>query len=173
MNLDLVAGEAVDVVADLDACRTQPLPFDDDRFEEFRGSHVLEHLRDPLPFMQELYRIAKPGATALFLLPYGSSDDAFEDPTHVRPWFAGSFAVFAQVGPKAPPPGYRGDWILEDVVLDISSERARDKTRAQLLDELDRFRNVVLQMRVLLRANKPPRPSALAELAPAITFNVV
>jgi len=172
VNLDLVAGEGVDVVADLDRCRDVPLPFADDSFEEFRGSHVLEHLHDPLAFMRELYRIAKPGATALFLLPYGSSDDAFEDPTHVRPWFVSSFGVFAQVGPKAPPHGYHADWIAEDIVLDVPATRAAGKTQAQILDEVSRLRNVVTQMRVTFRAQKPPRTAVIQTVSPAVSLNV-
>jgi SAM-dependent methyltransferase len=171
INLDLVPGAGVDVVADLDRCRTQPLPFPPERFDEFRGSHVLEHLRDPVPFMQELYRIAKPDATALFILPYGSSDDAFEDPTHIRPWFISSFAVFAQVGPTAPPPNYDADWVTDEIVLDVAPEWARGKTTENLLDEVGRLRNVVMEMRVRFRAQKPARVASLAQVPVTVNFN--
>src|SRR5258708_31966184 len=60
------------------------------------GSHVIEHLRDPLPFMEELWRVSRPGAKAVFRCPYGSTDDADEDPTHVRRMFAGSWGYFGQ-----------------------------------------------------------------------------
>jgi predicted SAM-dependent methyltransferase len=171
INLDLVPGAGVDVVADLDRCKTQPLPFPPERFDEFWGSHVLEHLRDPVPFMQELYRVAKPDATATFLLPYGSSDDAFEDPTHVRPWFISSFAVFGQVGPKAPPPNYEADWVTDEIVLDVAADWAHGKTNQILLDEVDRFRNVVKQMRVHFRAQKPARATSLTQVPISINFN--
>ena len=49
INVDAVALPGVDVVADLDRCRTAPLPFDDASAGEFLLSHVLEHLSDPLP----------------------------------------------------------------------------------------------------------------------------
>src|SRR6266849_4569920 len=84
INVDVIPGEGVDVVADLDACAKTPLPFETDSIDEFLGSHLLEHITHALPLMQELHRVAKPGAQAVFNLPYGSSDDAFEDPTHVR-----------------------------------------------------------------------------------------
>lgn len=161
------------MVADLDRCRTTPLPFPDESFDEFRALHVLEHLRDPLPFLEELYRIARPDATAVIFLPYGSSDDAFEDPTHVSVWFARSFAGFAQVGPKGPFPGYHADWVTDQIVLDVKAERARDKSPAQLLEEIDRFRNVVVQMRVALRAHKPARPAQIVPVAPTMLFNVL
>ena len=72
INVDAVALPGVDVVADLDRCRTAPLPFDDASAGEFLLSHVLEHLSDPLPLMQELHRIAAPGALATIRCPYGS-----------------------------------------------------------------------------------------------------
>lgn len=121
--------------------------------------------------MQELYRIAKRDATALFLLPYGSSDDAFEDPTHVRPWFINSFAVFAQVGPKAPPPNYDADWVTDEILLDVAPDWAHGKTEQTLLDEVDRLRNVVKQMRVRFRAQKPARSARVLQVPVPVNFN--
>jgi hypothetical protein len=46
--------------------------------------------------MEELHRIAKPNAKVVFKVPYGSSDRAFEDPTHVRQYFLHSFDYFCQ-----------------------------------------------------------------------------
>lgn len=96
INLDIATAPGVDLVANLDACAETPLPFVADTIDEIRARHVIEHLRNALPFMQELHRIAKTGAKAVFELPYGSSDDAFEDPTHVRQYFLNSFGYFSQ-----------------------------------------------------------------------------
>ncbi|MEO1231820.1 MAG: methyltransferase domain-containing protein, partial [Myxococcota bacterium] len=96
MNLDRVALEGVDIVADLESCSEQPLPLNDDAVDVVLASHVLEHIAQPLPLMEELWRIAKPGAWARFRTPYGSSDAAFEDPTHVRQYFLQSYSYFAQ-----------------------------------------------------------------------------
>src|SRR5437763_16362140 len=74
VNLDLAAGPGVDVVADLDRCPEQPLPFADATLDECLASHLFEHFHHPLPFMQEPHRIAKPGASAVFRVPYGSRD---------------------------------------------------------------------------------------------------
>jgi hypothetical protein len=41
--------------------------------------------------MQELHRIAKPNGKLVIRCPHGASDDAWEDPTHVRAFFARSF----------------------------------------------------------------------------------
>ena len=81
INLDSVAMPGVDIVADLENCATVPLPIEDDSIDEFLLSHLIEHIRAPLPMMQELHRAAKPGAIAVIKVPYGASDDAWEDPT--------------------------------------------------------------------------------------------
>lgn len=74
-------GAGVDLVCDLE---TEGPALPDNSADEFLASHVLEHLRNPLPLMAECWRIAKPGALFVARVPYGSSDDADEDPTHVR-----------------------------------------------------------------------------------------
>jgi len=96
VNLDMMPGDGVDVVADVDRCSEVPLSFENDSFAEFLASQLFEHLRNPLPFMQELHGIAKPGAKAVFRVSYGSSDDAMEDPTHVRLCFLQTFGCFSQ-----------------------------------------------------------------------------
>ena len=157
MNLDLVSGKGVDVVADLDDCAKTPLPFAHDSIDKFVGLHVLEHIRNPLPMMQELHRIAKPGAELVFVVPYGSSDDAFEDPTHVRQYFIGSFTHFAQPTYWRADYGYLGDWQPEFITLTVSQRQYEGKPREEILDDVKRLRNVVIEMMVSLRAIKPIR----------------
>lgn len=65
--------------------------------------------------MQELHRIAKPGAKANFRLPNGASDDAFEDPTHVKQYFLQSFGYFSQPYYWRSDYGYRGDWKADKI----------------------------------------------------------
>src|SRR6478735_424319 len=96
INLDIMKGQGVDIVADLEKCSETPLPFEDNSIDEFFASHLIEHIHHTLPMMQELHRIAKNDAKAVFRLPYGSSDDAYEDPTHVRQYFLNSFGYFSQ-----------------------------------------------------------------------------
>ena len=116
-NLDQVALEGVDIVTDIDQCQTTPIPMEDESVDEFLLSHVIEHVNNPLPLMQELYRIATPNAVALIRTPYGSSDDAFEDPTHVRQYFHGSFGYFSQPFYWRADYGYRADWQVETIQL--------------------------------------------------------
>lgn len=157
INVDARQLPGVDVVADLDRCRDTPLPFPGDSIDEFLANHVLEHLRDPLAFMQELHRVASTGATAVFRVPYGSSDDADEDPTHVRRLFLHSFYYFSQLGYTHADYGYRGDWDTEKIVLTVDIARHAGKTFEQLHEEVRTQRNVVLEMIATLKAVKPVR----------------
>ena len=157
INLDKVALKGVDIIADLDNCQTTPLPFDNDEIEEFLASHAIEHLHHPLAFMAEIHRIAKPNAKAVFRVPYGSSDDAFEDPTHTRPYFLNSFSYFAQPYYWFADYGYRGDWLTEKISLLVDANTHQGKNAEQIMFEVKTFRNIVREMIVELRAIKPIR----------------
>lgn len=169
INVDHAPMPGVDVVADLE----QPLPWDDDSVDESIGVHVLEHLQDPVSFMAELWRVHKKDTTATFALPYGSSDDAWEDPTHVRPYFLNSFAYFGQPAYWRSDYGYRADWDIAQIQLDLPRDRYAGAPEGQILAEVLSLRNVVKQMVVTLRACKPIRPAVRAEVPPQIVFNLV
>jgi len=162
INIDSVALPGVDVVADLDNCAATPLPFDDDTVDEIEGIHLIEHLRNPLPLMQELHRIAKPDALATFACPFGSSDDAWEDPTHVRPYYLGSWSYFGQPNYWRADYGYRGDWDCEDIRLVIPESIGRlPDGSLRGMDEVmllvKHQRNIVVEMTATLRCVKPVR----------------
>jgi len=166
INVDAKKLAGVDMVADLDNCRRKRLPFAADSIDEFLGRHVLEHLHDPLAFMQELHRVARPGATAVFHVPYGSSDDADEDPTHVRRLFLHSFYYFSQLGYTHADYGYRGDWNTESIVLTMDAARHAGRSFDQLYEEVRSQRNVVKEMIATLRAVKPIRAPGSAKPQP-------
>ncbi|TMV48365.1 class I SAM-dependent methyltransferase [Paenibacillus mesophilus] len=169
VNLDVVAMPGVDIIANLDECATTPLPFNDDSFVSFFASHLIEHIRHPLPLMQELHRIAKPGATAIFRLPYGSSDDAYEDPTHVRQYFLQSFGYFSQPYYWRADYGFRGDWLTEKITLYVDRKRYGDKSIDEVLNDIMKYRNVVTEMVAELKAVKPIRESRKdLQIAPRI-----
>jgi len=158
INLDWRPGAGVDVVADLDKCGAVPLPFEADTIGEFLASHLFEHLHSPLPFMQELHRIAKPNAKAIFRVPYGSSDDAMEDPTHVRLCFPNTFGFFSQPFYWRADYGYRGDWRTDHIQLFVSKKKYQGKSAEEIMEDVMRSRNVVREMVVDLVAVKPIRP---------------
>jgi SAM-dependent methyltransferase len=154
VNVDITALPGVDHVL----IPGRPYPFADDTFDEIVMSHVVEHIAEPLPVMQELHRIAKPGAICKIACPYGSSDDAFEDPTHVRQYFKDSFHYFSQPVYWRADYLYRGDWQPERIVLLVKRDAiAGCKNETDLMDRVNRHRNVVQEMRAQLRAVKPIR----------------
>lgn len=156
LNLDSQALPGVDIVADLDACAATPLPLADGSVEEFLLSHVLEHIPKVLPMMQELHRVARHDARMVIRVPHGASDDAFEDPTHVRQLFHGSFGYFSQPYYWRADYGYRGDWITDRVELTVA-QRLRGLTHEQIWECIQSQRNVVVEMVAHLRAVKPAR----------------
>lgn len=149
LNLDVVAGAGVDIHLDLERCRPYSIPLENDSVDEFLLSHILEHIRDTLGLMQELYRIAKPGAKMEIRTPYGSSDDAWEDQTHVRPYFINSFLYFSQPAYWRADYGYLGDWQEKRITLIPSAHYQTDRLFVD--------RNQVEEMIAELEAVKPMR----------------
>jgi hypothetical protein len=172
INLDSAALAGVDVVCDLDRVRDVPIPIDDGQISEFLLSHVIEHLRDPLALMQELWRIAEPGALATVRVPHGASDDAWEDPTHVRQYFPGTFGFFAQPTYWRADYGYRGDWQTEKVQLVVDHRRCEGLTPHQVYARVHAERNWVREMIAFLRAVKPAR-EPLRELSSPARIEIV
>lgn len=155
VNIDCAPGPGVDHVVDLD---DEPLlPFPDDSVDESCASHLIEHLRCPLPFMQELWRVSRPGGTVELLCPHGSSDDADEDPTHVRRMYEGSWRYYSQPFYWRADYGYRGDWQAEKVELLLQPGAGRTDDEAAVLVRHER--NMVAEMRARLVAVKPARPA--------------
>lgn len=165
VNVDVADLPGIDVVADLDRCRTQPLPFADDSASEFFLSHVLEHIGDALALMQELHRIAEAGARLTIRSPYGSSDDAYEDPTHRHRFFMNSFQYFAQPAYWRADYGYRGDWEPKAVTLLIPRAQNQGLSGEAILQRVRHMRNVVVEMVAVLEAVKPIRAADRALLS--------
>ena len=156
VNIDCAPGPGVDHVIDFDA--SPVLPFADDAVQHSEASHLIEHLRYPLPFMEELWRVTAPGGTVDLLCPHGSSDEADEDPTHVRRMYEGSWAYFGQPHHWRADYGYRGDWQPEAVELLLAPGPGR-LADEELYNAIRRQRNLVTEMRARLVAVKPARPA--------------
>lgn len=93
VGVDISPTEQADVVHDLEV---HPWPFADASVDEARASHYVEHVHDLVGFMNELYRVMKPGAQATIITPYYTSVRAFQDPTHVRFMSEMSYLYFNQ-----------------------------------------------------------------------------
>ena len=157
VNLDSAALPGVDIVCDLENLRETPIDLPDGSVEHFLLSHVIEHVRDSLGLMQELWRLAMPGAIAVIRVPHGGSDDAWEDPTHVRSYFLNSFGYFSQPFYWRADYGYRGDWQPDKIHLLVDRARCEGLIPEQAFAKAQSERNVVKEMVCEIRAVKPIR----------------
>jgi hypothetical protein len=157
VNVDSAALPGVDVVCDLEGVRANPIGLPDGCVHEFLLSHVIEHIRDALGLMQELWRLAAPDARAVIRVPHGGSDDAWEDPTHVRAYFPGSFGYFSQPYYWRADYGYRGDWQVERLQLMADPGRCAGLSPQEVFAKSREERNVVAEIICELRAVKPAR----------------
>lgn len=80
-GIDIAKAEAVDMVYDLEKF---PWPIPDNSVDQAVCSHYIEHTKDIIKFMNEVWRILKPGATIIIRAPYYNSIRAWQDPTHTR-----------------------------------------------------------------------------------------
>jgi len=157
INLDNSDLPGIDIRFDLEQCQNTPIPLPDDSIDEFLLSHVIEHVNNALPLMQELWRVAKPNAVCTILVPHGSSDDAWDDPTHIRPYFPNSFCYFSQPTYWRADYGYRGDWQAKIVNLCVPRAKHGAMPPQQLIQMVERARNMVNEMQASLIAVKPAR----------------
>ena len=89
VNLDRLPLPNVDVICDVER---NGLPFADNSFKDILLKHVYEHFDNPIPVMEEIYRVAQPGARVIIIVPYFKHESAYADPTHKQFISEGSFA---------------------------------------------------------------------------------
>lgn len=85
LNIDMRDLPQVDIVQDLEI---QPWPLPDGCAELVMASHLLEHINPAkfgfIRFMDEIWRILKPGGQLMASFPYAGSPGYWQDPTHVN-----------------------------------------------------------------------------------------
>ncbi len=121
VNLDYTTTDLNSPLADVkaDICE---LPFENQSFDFILCNHVLEHIPEDKKAMEELYRILKPGGTAILQIPQELSrektfqDDSIKDPRerarifgqydHVRVYGRDYFDKLRSVGFKVEEVDY-------------------------------------------------------------------
>lgn len=90
-GVDIRAFDGVDVVLDIGRKRW---PWKDSSVDEAHASHFIEHLDtgERIHFVNELYRVLKPGGKCSVIVPHWCSNRAYGDLTHKWPpvseaWF--------------------------------------------------------------------------------------
>jgi SAM-dependent methyltransferase len=79
VGLDISPDTDADIVHNLDEL---PYPIEDASFDQILMQDVVEHVREPIKVLEELHRIARPGARIQLRTPHFSSILAYGDPTH-------------------------------------------------------------------------------------------
>jgi SAM-dependent methyltransferase len=61
-----------------------------------RAHDVIEHLKNPIHFMKEAYRVLTEGGYLMIMVPSTDGRGAFQDPTHVSFWNENSFWYYTR-----------------------------------------------------------------------------
>ncbi len=129
-NLDYTTTDLNSPLADVkaDIC---DLPFEDEKFDFILCNHVLEHIPDDKQAMHELYRILKPGGTAILQIPQELDrevtfqDDSITDPKerakifgqydHVRVYGRDYFDKLRAVGFRVEEADYTAELTASEI----------------------------------------------------------
>jgi predicted SAM-dependent methyltransferase len=93
VTIDANPATEPDIIATL-----PPIPLPDESCEIVYASHFLEHLAQPdvMVLMAEVWRVLIPGGAAEFVVPYGLSESALQDPTHKSFFVPESFHYYTE-----------------------------------------------------------------------------
>ena len=172
VNVDKHPSPACDQIVDLEKL---PWPWPDDSVDEILLRHVLEHLGAAtdlyLAIVKEIWRICGHRATINVAVPHPRHDHFIWDPTHVRPITWEGLGLFSQeknrlslaAGSASTPLGIQlgVDFQMEAAVLILDEPWATRQRERTISDEdlqfaIKHYNNVLLEVRITLRALKPP-----------------
>lgn len=93
--MDIRPLPGVDIVHD---CEDIPWPLPDECVIDAIASHLVEHINPAkfgfINFMNEVWRIMKPGGKFWIATPYGASKGYYQDPTHCNPCIEATWLYF-------------------------------------------------------------------------------
>ena len=106
INVDRIPGK-VDVLCDLNFI---PYPFSADSISTIEMRHVMEHMHQIRPVMDELWRILMPGGKLVICVPHFTHFQALTHPEHYHAFHYNSFSMFT---PQAGEPYTYRLWQIE------------------------------------------------------------
>lgn len=157
-----------DVLFDLE---TFPWPWETNSVDKVVLNHVLEHLGETtklyLNIIKELYRICKPNADILVVVPHPRHDNFISDPTHVRPITPEGLVLFSKkanqkwIGYANSPLAFNIDVDFEVVSTVFNLEEPwlsmfKDKkiSQEELEENLKKYNNVAREIKIILKVIK-------------------
>ena len=93
INIDKSKLVNPDLVLDLEEGK---LPFEDNSVEQIFAIHILEHIKNIIPLMNECYRVLQKGGFMKITVP--QNEGTWADPTHVRAFSKLSFRYYCGYG---------------------------------------------------------------------------
>lgn len=116
INTDKFPQTNPDLILDVD-CK---FPFEDNKFEYVLCSHILEHTKDLIFTMGEIYRVLEDGGIVEIAIPEFPCRASIIDPTHIRYFALETFLMFCN------PAWYKGSNFIGAGMFDvIDVERIR------------------------------------------------
>ena len=91
--------------ADIQADLNDDFKLEDDSVGVLRAHDMVEHLTDPIHFMNEAYRVLAPNGMLMILVPSALGEGGFCDPTHKSFWVPRSFRYYTEPGMRQYLPG--------------------------------------------------------------------
>lgn len=159
INIDRAPGPGVDVVTDLERGElwtTLGTRAPANSVDTILACHVLEHIHYLIPLLRECHRVLRPGGHLVVLVPHLGSDDAWEDPTHVRAfsersWIYFQQATYEQAG-RASAYASGVDFTFEPVLVYlVPTDEWRERSVEDLTEAVTRYRNVVREIHFVLQ----------------------
>jgi len=111
INLDIIPGEFVDIVQDLNKF---PYPFKANSIDYIYAEYVLEHMKDIINTLKELFRICNNKAIIEIVVPHFTHHRMFGDLTHERFFSYSSFDNFI-LNPNKFEKDYRNVAYCEEI----------------------------------------------------------
>jgi ubiquinone/menaquinone biosynthesis C-methylase UbiE len=96
IGLDFYDKTQADVICNLEEGK---LPFEDNEFDGIYSRHTLEHIKNLVPIIDEMWRVVKPGGVIKIWTPYFASSLAHSTIEHVRFFAYTSFYPYREEDP--------------------------------------------------------------------------
>lgn len=140
VNVDNNIHSKADVIHNLNL---YPYPFEDSEFDEILANHIIEHLDDPLDFIQEIFRISRNNAKITIRCPHFSCNWI-----HPRHKSAISTKLFDFLDNSNPEYYQDASFVIDKISLKWMRNTNLGKRRNLIIKLLNYFNNFLANLNV-------------------------